>query len=43
VLKEWPELKEARRLTLAESMRSLNLALWDEDAQRLVPFRQLAA
>jgi len=43
VLKEWPELKEARRLTIAESMRSLNLALWDEDAQRLVPFRQLRA
>lgn len=43
VLKEWPELKEARRLTIAESMRSLSLALWDEDAQRLVPFRQLAA
>jgi omega-6 fatty acid desaturase (delta-12 desaturase) len=33
-----PRLQQARRLTLQGSLRSARLRLWDEDAQRLVPF-----
>jgi omega-6 fatty acid desaturase (delta-12 desaturase) len=42
VLKDWPELRCARCLTIAESVRSLKLALWDEASQRLVSFKRLA-
>jgi omega-6 fatty acid desaturase (delta-12 desaturase) len=38
-----PELRKARRLTLAESGRAIRLALWDEEQGRLVGFRQLRA
>jgi omega-6 fatty acid desaturase (delta-12 desaturase) len=43
VLKDWPELERARRLTIAESMRSLKFALWDETSERLVTFRDIAS
>ena len=33
-----PRLQQAPRLTLRSSLRSARLRLWDEDAQRLVPF-----
>ncbi len=36
-----PPLWNAKRLTLMQSFRCLRLALWDEDARRLVPFRAL--
>ncbi|HKH19792.1 MAG TPA: fatty acid desaturase [Gammaproteobacteria bacterium] len=39
VLKDWPELRNARCLTITESVRSLKLALWDEASQRLVAFK----
>jgi acyl-lipid omega-6 desaturase (Delta-12 desaturase) len=39
VLKDWPELRNARCLTIAESVRSFKLALWDEASQRLVAFK----
>jgi len=37
-----PRLREAPRLTLRSSLASLKLALWDERAQRLVPFSAIA-
>ena len=36
-----PELREARRLTLAESWQVIWLTLWDEERGRLVGFRHL--
>jgi acyl-lipid omega-6 desaturase (Delta-12 desaturase) len=43
VLKDWPELRSARCLTISESVRSFKLALWDEASQRLVAFRHSEA
>jgi acyl-lipid omega-6 desaturase (Delta-12 desaturase) len=42
VLREHPELKSMSKLTFAESMRSVGLALWDEGNQRLISFRQMS-
>ena len=36
-----PEFAQAKRLTLATSLRSARLALWDEDSRRLISFREL--
>ena len=36
-----PELRDARRLTLGESLKAIWLALWDEEQGRLVRFREL--
>ena len=33
-----PEDWAPRRIGFVEAVRALNLKLWDEDAQRLVPF-----
>lgn len=41
ILKDHPELKDVRRLTLLESFRCVRLALWDEEAGRLVSFREI--
>ena len=41
VLKDHPELKEIGRLTLWESLKCVRLTLWDEDAKRLVSFRDV--
>ncbi len=38
VIRDHPELAAVNRLTLGESLRCVRLALWDEDARRLVPF-----
>jgi omega-6 fatty acid desaturase (delta-12 desaturase) len=38
-----PELKGMSRLTFRESLKSIHLALWDEDSRKLVTFRQAAA
>jgi omega-6 fatty acid desaturase (delta-12 desaturase) len=38
-LRDHPELRGVSRLTLKESFRCMRLALWDEDQQRLVAFR----
>jgi omega-6 fatty acid desaturase (delta-12 desaturase) len=43
VLKERPELKTIGRLTILESLRCVKLALWDEQRERLVSFREAAA
>ncbi len=37
-----PELRCAKRLTLWASIRSVRLALWDEEQRKLVSFRQAA-
>ena len=41
VLKDHPELKEYGRLTFYDSLRCVWLSLWDEDAKRLISFREL--
>jgi omega-6 fatty acid desaturase (delta-12 desaturase) len=41
-LRAHPELRRVSRLTLVGSFRCLCLALWDEDQQRLVAFREAA-
>ncbi|HEV8016474.1 MAG TPA: fatty acid desaturase [Stellaceae bacterium] len=38
-----PEFQRAKRVTLWTSIKSVPLALWDEDRRRLVSFRQAAA
>jgi omega-6 fatty acid desaturase (delta-12 desaturase) len=43
VLRDHPELKDVNRLTLGHSIRCLRLVLWDEAAERLISFRELAA
>lgn len=43
VLKDHPELAEMNRITIGESLRCVPLTLWDEDAGRLVSFREAAA
>jgi omega-6 fatty acid desaturase (delta-12 desaturase) len=39
VLAAHPELAEVGRITLADSIRTVRLKLWDEDRRRLVSFR----
>ncbi len=41
VLKDYPQLKSINKLTLKESFRCIKLALWDEDGQKMISFRQL--
>ncbi|HEY4076149.1 MAG TPA: fatty acid desaturase [Rhizomicrobium sp.] len=43
VLHDYPELKDVSRLTLLQSLRSVFLTLWDEDAQRLIGFKAFYA
>jgi omega-6 fatty acid desaturase (delta-12 desaturase) len=43
VLRDHPELKEIGRLTLWESIKCVRLTLWDEQARRLISFRELRA
>jgi omega-6 fatty acid desaturase (delta-12 desaturase) len=38
VLKDYPELGNVRRLTIADSIACVRLRLWDEDRRRLVTF-----
>jgi omega-6 fatty acid desaturase (delta-12 desaturase) len=40
VLRDHPDLDGIGRLTLRQSLRCVRLALWDEDRQRLVSFRE---
>lgn len=41
VLRDHPELAGVGRITLGESIRCVPLVLWDEDARRLISFREL--
>lgn len=43
VLRDYPELCDIGRVSVAESLRSVKLALWDEDCRRLVSFREARA
>jgi omega-6 fatty acid desaturase (delta-12 desaturase) len=38
-----PELRQARRVTLVESLRCARLSLWNEEAGRMIRFRDLAS
>ena len=40
VLRDYPELKNVGRVTLWQSFKSVNLALWDEGAKKLISFRE---
>jgi omega-6 fatty acid desaturase (delta-12 desaturase) len=40
VLRDRPELRDVGRLTLRQSLRTVRLALWDEERRRLITFRQ---
>ncbi len=42
VLAAFPELHSLNRFTIAQTLRPLTLALWDEDQRRLVSFREAA-
>ena len=39
IMKEHPELKDVGRITLGQSLRCVNLHLWDEAKGRLISFR----
>ncbi len=41
VLRDYPELGSIRRIRFLEGFKECVLKLWDEDAHRLVPFREL--
>jgi omega-6 fatty acid desaturase (delta-12 desaturase) len=43
VLRDYPEFREAGRVTLLQSFRCVRLALWDEAQRRLVTFREISA
>jgi omega-6 fatty acid desaturase (delta-12 desaturase) len=43
VLRALPELAQLNRLTLRDSVRTVRLALWDEQARRLISFREARA
>jgi acyl-lipid omega-6 desaturase (Delta-12 desaturase) len=40
ILRDHPELAEAQRLTVSESLASLKMQLWDEQSRRLVSFAE---
>src|SRR4029079_3417040 len=40
VLRDWPELRSVGRISLAESLKTIRLTLWDEERQILVSFRE---
>ena len=41
LLRDHPELRDVGRLTLWQSMRCVQLVLWDERRRRLVSFRDI--
>jgi acyl-lipid omega-6 desaturase (Delta-12 desaturase) len=41
VLRDYPQLTGVGRLTFLQSLRCATLALWDEERQRLISFREL--
>jgi omega-6 fatty acid desaturase (delta-12 desaturase) len=43
VVRDHPELKDIGRVTLMKSLSCVRLALWDEEHQRLISFRQAVA
>lgn len=43
VLRDFPELKDIGRISIAESLGCVKLSLWDESKRRLVSFREASA
>ena len=43
VLRDFPELRSVSRMTLRQSLKTVPLALWDENSQRLVTFSSARA
>lgn len=43
VLRDYPELKQVGRISLLDSIRGVNLVLWDETERKLVSFREARA
>lgn len=43
ILRDFPELKEIGRITVAQSLGCVKLALWDEGRRKLVSFREAHA
>jgi omega-6 fatty acid desaturase (delta-12 desaturase) len=43
VLRDFPELKNISRITIADSLRCVRLTLWDEEQKRLVSFGEARA
>jgi acyl-lipid omega-6 desaturase (Delta-12 desaturase) len=43
VLRDFPELRGVNRLTLKDTFQCFRFTLWDEDRERMVPFRHDAA
>jgi omega-6 fatty acid desaturase (delta-12 desaturase) len=41
VLRDYPELRIFGRLTLLQSLKSIRLALWDENDRRLISFKEI--
>ena len=41
-LRDHPQLETLGRVTLGQSLRSVNLVLWDESKKRLISFREAA-
>lgn len=41
VIRDYPEFRELGRVTLLQSLKCVRLALWDEQGQRLISFRDL--
>jgi acyl-lipid omega-6 desaturase (Delta-12 desaturase) len=41
VLRDHPQLKACGRVSVRESIRSVELTLWDETNRRLIPFREI--
>lgn len=41
-LEALPSLKTVNRITFRDSLACFRLALWDDDAQRLIPFRDVS-
>ncbi len=42
LIRDYPELRDVRRITLLRSFSLIKLKLWDTDRKRLISFRQLA-
>jgi omega-6 fatty acid desaturase (delta-12 desaturase) len=40
VLRDYPELRDVRTITLLESFKCARLKLWDEDLNRLIAFSE---
>lgn len=43
VLRDFPELRDIGRITIAQSLGCVRLALWDEDQRKLISFREAHA